>query len=741
MAYENIDIFFQPAPNGYRVRLVGPRGGVATGHFQLPFAPGDLDEFVRTVGATRRVTRRRDSFQMESVRTFGKSLFDALFQGDLRSRFTSILEQNGLHGNKVCIRLHLIETPELATLPWEFLYRSANDSFLAQSTLTPLVRYVEQGQGIPALAVQPPLRILGIVSDPQGVSRLDVGREQANLNRAVHSLQRQGHGHTLEVEWLTSPTLAELQRALRRQHFHLFHFIGHGSFDEDRDEGSLVFEDDRGRAQLVRASVLGALLRDHPTLRLAVLNACEGARTSYDDPFAGVAPALVRVGVPVVVAMQFEVSDQAAITFAEELYGSIVDGYGVYEAVGEARKAIFSSGNEVEWATPVIYSRVADGLLFDLPQVVATADAPLPRKRNLPPQRFLVYGLIGLLLAFVVLWNVSFLANQNFLPLAAATSTFQAAGAALSGVPVATNTPPPRPTATDAIAVALASTETPTPTATATPTPAAGAVREIDGIPFVYVPAGEFTMGSNDGSSDEQPVHTVYLDAYWVMRTEVTNAQYRKFVDANGYTTERFWTAEGWKWRSENSISLPFYWGDSDFNGSEHPVVGVNWYEAVAYANWLAERTGLSLRLPTEAEWEKSARGADGRIYPWGNNWDGTQVNFCDTNCTFDWKDKEVNDGYQYTAPVGSYPRGASPYGVLDMAGNVWEWANDWYDSGYYTGLSAQNPQGPATGDRRVLRGGSWLNISTFVRAANRGWNEPDFRSNSVGFRLVAPGL
>jgi formylglycine-generating enzyme required for sulfatase activity len=798
MTYENIDIFFLPAPNGYRVRLVGPRGGVATGHFQLPFAPEDLDDFVRTVGATRRVTRRRDSPQMESVRTFGESLFDALFQGDLRSRFTSILEENGLHGNKVCIRLHLIDTPELATLPWEFLYRSVNDSFLAQSTLTPLVRYVEQGQRIPALAVQPPLRILGIVSDPQGVSRLDVGREQANLNRAVDSLQRQGHGHTLEVEWLTSPTLAELQRALRRQHFHLFHFIGHGSFDEERDEGSLIFEDDRGRAQLVRASVLGALLRDHPTLRLAVLNACEGARTSYDDPFAGVAPALVRVGVPVVVAMQFEVSDQAAITFAEELYGSIVDGFGVYEAVGEARKAIFSSGNDVEWATPVIYSRVADGLLFDLPQVVPTGSTPAPRKRNLTSKRFLVYGLIGLLLAFVVLWGGSFLANQNFLPAAAATSTSQPAGIVLSGTPGATSTPSPRSTATDAIAVALAPTETPTPTdaSTSTPTPtpyetatyaaavdatliarnalnatatasaptatsiptrtptrtpthtptrrpptntprptptptlAAGAVREIDGIAFVYVPAGEFTMGSDAGGSDEKPVHTVYLDSYWVMRTEVTNAQYGRFVDVGGYATERFWTTEGWRWRVENNLTLPSRWTDSDFNGAAYPVVGVSWYEAVAYANWLAERTGLSLRLPTEAEWEKAARGTDGRIYPWGNEWSPVLANT--------W---ESGYGYERTAPVGSYANGASPYGALDMVGNVWEWANDWYDSEYYAGSSARNPPGPTSGQYRVLRGGSWYLSSTLVRAADRVRDEPDLRVGYVGFRLVAPGL
>jgi len=244
-----------------------------------------------------------------------------------------------------------------------------------------------------------------------------------------------------------------------------------------------------------------------------------------------------------------------------------------------------------------------------------------------------------------------------------------------------------------------------------------------------------------DWFADESPQHTVYLDAYWVMRTEVTNAQYRKFVDANGYTTERFWTADGWKWRGENNIAQPSRWTDSGFNGAEYPVVGVSWYESVAYANWLAERTGLILRLPTEAEWEKAARGTDGRIYPWGNAWDGGRLNYCDVNCTYDWADKAQDDGYQYTAPVGSFVGGASPYGVLDMAGNVWEWANDWYDSGYYAGSSVRNPQGPETGDRRVLRGGSWRYNATNVRPANRGRGGPGNRYNDVGFRLVAPGL
>lgn len=164
---------------------------------------------------------------------------------------------------------------------------------------------------------------------------------------------------------------------------------------------------------------------------------------------------------------------------------------------------------------------------------------------------------------------------------------------------------------------------------------------------------------------------------------------------------------------------------------SQHPVVLVSWDDATAFCEWAGGR------LPTEAEWEYAARGPQNRVYPWGDSFDGRRLNYCDKNCPFDWADQAVDDGYEFTAPSGSYPNGASWVGALDMAGNVWEWVNDWYGS---YGLSLQtNPTGPASDEYRVLRGGAWSNyVVSNVRSAVRGSGaRPDDRSSDLGFRCT----
>jgi formylglycine-generating enzyme required for sulfatase activity len=278
-------------------------------------------------------------------------------------------------------------------------------------------------------------------------------------------------------------------------------------------------------------------------------------------------------------------------------------------------------------------------------------------------------------------------------------------------------------------------TDTPMPVPTRSPTPdrpTEGAPwnQPADGMEMVYVPAGEFEMGSTGGASDEKPVHTVYLDAFWIDRTEVTNAQFAAFLNEQGNREEG-----GVTWLDLEDEDCLIERAGGEYRAAEgyagHPAIEVTWYGAVAYCAW------AGARLPTEAEWEKAARGTDGRVYPWGDEFNGSRLNFCDRNCKYDWKDTEADDGYARTAPVGSYPAGASPYGALDMAGNVWEWVADWYDGDYYRNSPARNPQGPPTGDARVLRGGSWRYYGIFVRGAYRLWVNPDVAYNNLGFRCA----
>lgn len=219
---------------------------------------------------------------------------------------------------------------------------------------------------------------------------------------------------------------------------------------------------------------------------------------------------------------------------------------------------------------------------------------------------------------------------------------------------------------------------------------------------MIFIPAGNFIMGSSEEDvkkyllqyiyrtperfQNEQPQRIVYVDSFYIDKYEVTNEQYGKFLKATGRKPPPFW---------DNEL----------YNQPKQAVMAVSWEDANAYAQWVGKR------LPTEAEWEKAARGTDGRIWPWGNEWDPAKLNANDVGTI---------DGYIYTAPVGSFPQGVSPYGVHDMAGNVWEWVSDFYDKDYYKYGTTINPKGPETGETHVARGGSWDMNNDFTRCASR---------------------
>ncbi len=224
----------------------------------------------------------------------------------------------------------------------------------------------------------------------------------------------------------------------------------------------------------------------------------------------------------------------------------------------------------------------------------------------------------------------------------------------------------------------------------------------------VFVPAGSFMMGDDEGRNNERPAHEVMLDAFWLDRTEVTNAQYEACVDA-GVCSLPY---------KNSSFTRDSYYDDPAY--ADYPVIFVSWEDAADFAAWAGGR------LPTEAEWEYAARGPEVRAYPWGNDAPSCELlNF--SGCVGD------------TSETGKYPKGKSWVGALDMAGNVWEWVIDWYASDYYARSLANNPTGPATGEYRTLRGGSWGTFGQFMRAAYRYSGNPLYRNYYVGFRVVDP--
>jgi eukaryotic-like serine/threonine-protein kinase len=292
--------------------------------------------------------------------------------------------------------------------------------------------------------------------------------------------------------------------------------------------------------------------------------------------------------------------------------------------------------------------------------------------------------------------------------------------------PSATSTqPPPSPTIT--------SSPTPVPTATTVPTPTLGIgstrVSDIDGMEQVYVPAGEFLMGTDDPEAKREveggraypeiPQHTVYLDSFWIDKFEVTNAQYLMCEAAGACEPPH----------SPGSYTFTNYYRNPDF--ANYPVIWVNWFKANQYCEWVGRR------LPTEAEWEKAARGTDGRKFPWGNEpVDGERANFCDVNCTRTHAFTMFDDGYADTAPVGSYPAGVSPYGAMDMSGNVWEWTSTIVQPYPYDATDGrEDPEGIG---ERVWRGGPWSNGIWWMRSSVRYRSVDWYQWYVLGIRCAA---
>jgi hypothetical protein len=364
LRYDDFDLKITREGKQYKAQVLESPSGEASHVFKLPFNRIELENLILRLGKVRGSKIRGFRDEMEAAREIGGRLFEAVFGGNVQTVFRSSVEKTrkdetvGLR-----LKLKLQEVPELTNIPWEFLFDEMENSFLAQSNQTPIIRYRELARGIKPLQTKAPIRILVMISNPSDLPQLDVKHEWKLLKEAFKAFEEHG---IIEMKLLENATSAELMRTLHKGTYHIFHYIGHSLFDERQEIGILALEDEYGKSSDMRADRLATLLNDHQSMRLVLLNSCESAKGSPVDPFAGVATSLIQKGIPAVIAMQFSITDKAAIAFAQWFYWSLAQGFPVDAAVATARKAIYMLPNNVEWGTPVLYMRSKDGNLFDL---------------------------------------------------------------------------------------------------------------------------------------------------------------------------------------------------------------------------------------------------------------------------------------------------------------------------------------------------------------------------------------
>jgi Tol biopolymer transport system component len=380
--YVNFDLLIEKEVDGSYAALVtgSPVGTASSVRFALPFDGTTLENLLLKLDPGRSGTRRSGaSTQQQAAMDFGGPLYDAIFRDEVllawsRSQDVAREKAGGLR-----LRLRLTDAAEIAGLPWELLYDKPNNHFIAQSERTPLVRYLDVPSVPRAITVDGPLRVLAVIASPTDLETLDVEAEWERLNEAMADRVATG---SVVLDRLPSPVVAELGPWLRHHQTHVIHFVGHGDFDERLREGVIYFENEHGARAAITSSVLGPFVRDHDPLRMVVLNACRSARTDALDPFGGIAQGLVQQDATAVVAMQFPISDRAAVAFTSDFYGSLVDGLPVDQAVTSARKALLG-GFRDEWATPVLFLRAPDGAIFH--DVHAVPPPPPPPPPPVPP--------------------------------------------------------------------------------------------------------------------------------------------------------------------------------------------------------------------------------------------------------------------------------------------------------------------------------------------------------------------
>ncbi|MGH2555023.1 MAG: CHAT domain-containing protein, partial [Actinomycetota bacterium] len=320
LQYLDFELLVEFTDGKFYTRVLSSPAGQASAPFGVPFSPRELEQLLYRLTPSPRL-RRRDLRATELASAFGGRLFDALFPGEVRSCFFRSLDVAAQAQMGLRLRLRLGDQTDLTDAPWELLYDRSGQRFIALSDQTPLVRHVGvPRRNLPPISIDLPLRVLVILPAPPNYVAVDIEHEWKTLTEALESQEKTGR---LALQRLETPTLAALQRALRQSEYHVLHFIGYGDFDGQSQDSILLMENEERRMSPVSVQSLGVLLSDHTTLRLVVLKACEGARSSSTDPLAGAARGLVTRGVPAVVAMQFEISDEANSALWGDFYQAL----------------------------------------------------------------------------------------------------------------------------------------------------------------------------------------------------------------------------------------------------------------------------------------------------------------------------------------------------------------------------------------------------------------------------------
>jgi peptidoglycan hydrolase-like protein with peptidoglycan-binding domain len=401
--YDDFRVTFAPRAEGdFDLRAIDATGTATTGVFTLPLSGDDLERAVLDVAQARAARRtRRGSIAAPvapiaalaggtttrdvgsdgppaaaamDAEQLGGALADALLLGPVGEAYDQAATQAAANRRGLRLTLSMADSPALLSVPWEFLYRRPR--FLASQRHSPVVRLLDTGSQVPPPTIDAKVRMLAVVASPSNLPALDVAGERRRIEQAVAGMAA---AERIELDWLDPASPRALRHALRDGNYHVLHYVGHSAFTA-QGEGMLYLEQEPdGHSVPVDSTLFANLLADQDRLRLVVLNSCEGARTTLSDPYAGVATTLIQLGVPAVVAMQFEISDDAALVFAEELYTNLIGRQDPIDAaVAEARKAVYTEVDPLEWATPVLFVREPEVELFRFEVPAAPLPPPPP---------------------------------------------------------------------------------------------------------------------------------------------------------------------------------------------------------------------------------------------------------------------------------------------------------------------------------------------------------------------------